>query len=133
MQGIKIHVKFILWEVTLVDFKFSLLFFIQFWTKMIVLAILFSHGFINNLNHRIKYSWSKNELGISSIDKKKIKNTTRKHFVCGNSKNVVFFLWQIKWDFHGDKNKTGWCQASVCKYIQSLVSSDMLIDLHVLC
>lgn len=63
---------------------------------MIVLAILFSQDFINNLNHRIKYSWNKNELGIYSIDKKKIKNTTRKHFVCGNSKNVVFFLWQIK-------------------------------------
>lgn len=123
MQGIKIHVKFILWEVTLVDFKFSLLFFI----------VLFSHDFINNLIHRIKYSWNKNEFGIYSIDKKKIKNTTRKHFVCGNSRNVVFFLWQIKWDFHGDKNKTGWCQAGVCKYIQSLVSSDMLIDVHVLC
>lgn len=71
MEGIKIHVKVILWEVTLVDLKFSLLFFIQFWTKMIVLAILFSHDFINNLNHRIKYSWNKNELGIYSIDKKK--------------------------------------------------------------
>lgn len=40
---------------------------------MIVLAILFSHDFINNLIHRIKYSWNKNEKGIYSIDKKRKK------------------------------------------------------------
>lgn len=62
---------------------------------MIVLAILFSHGFINNLNHRIKYSWNKNELGIYSIDKKKLRILLGSILFAVTQKTLYFFYGRL--------------------------------------
>lgn len=60
---------------------------------MIVLAILFSHGFINNLNHRIKYSWNKNEKGIYSIDKKKKKRILLGSILFAVTQKTLYFFY----------------------------------------